>query len=125
MYTGVGQDSGLVFLPGSLTPRPTGTTAPAPPRLILKLKPDGGSCEFAEQCAGGLCYHGVCRTGVTLKQNVQPVRSESTPSPVPSLVVSDGEPATEPGAPKSSKLPIYIAAGGVAVLGIAWLVMRK
>jgi hypothetical protein len=124
MYTGVGQDSGMVFLPGSLTPRPTTTAAPAPqpPRLILKLKPDGGSCSFAEQCAGGICYHGVCRTGVKLKQAAP---AESTPTPVPSLVVSEGQSTTEPGAPKSSKLPLYIAAGGVAALGIAWLVMRK
>jgi hypothetical protein len=114
----------MVFLPGSITPRPTAPAPSQPPRLILKLKPDGGTCDFAEQCAGHICRNGLCRSGVILKQPSRPP-AESTPAPVPSLVVSEGEPTTEPGAPKSSKLPLYIAAGGVAVLGIAWLVMRK
>jgi hypothetical protein len=96
MYTGVGVDDGPVFLPGAMQPRrPAGWTVTLKPPTAPRPPP-------------------------LLKPP-----TESTPSPVPTLVVTEEPPTTVPAAPSSSRWPIYIAAGGVAVVGALWLFTRK
>lgn len=45
------------------------------------------------------------------------------PPPVPMLAPEDTGPPPEP--EEMSMMPVYIAVGGVAVLGVLYLVMRK
>jgi len=118
MYTGVGQDDSVIFLPGSLPPRRGDnwrvTLKPPTNKLV------GAACAASSECASGICTAGICRP--MLKSPAAP--RESTPAPIPSLIVSD-EPTTEPGRESGSMLPIYIAAGGVAVIGAIWFFTRK
>lgn len=53
-----------------------------------------------------------------------PLPKESTPATVPTLVTEE-PPTTEPGAEHGSRTALYIAAGGVVLIGAVWLFTRK
>lgn len=88
----------MVFNPGAITPRR------APP--IVHLAPD------------------MARAGITTASGPAP---EATPSALPASATFLPTDSAAPSSPAttSSKLPVYLAVGGVVVLGGLFLLMRK
>ena len=51
--------------------------------------------------------------------DIKEVAPESTPKSLPTVVPLEAPPE------EKSRLPLYIALGGVAVIGVGWLLLRK
>lgn len=85
----------LIFLPGAIRPRRSPPVITNDPPLPVRKPP-------------------------TITEKAP----ESTPKTLPTILPED-LPDTESETEEKSKMPLYIALGGVAVIGIGWLLLRK